>query len=62
MSKNDQITNKEEKQINDSMVSANKFKINQEDFRKKLSTINDLNKNSKDNKNKLTLKVIKRKN
>jgi hypothetical protein len=58
MSKCELKVNKEEKQINDSIISSNQFKLNQEDLKKiKITSITDFNKNFKDTKNKQSPKV-----
>jgi len=58
MSKCELKVNKEEKQINDSMLSSNQFKLNQEELKKiKINSITDFNKNLTDTKNKHSPKV-----
>jgi len=58
MSKCELKVNKEEKQINDSMLSSNQFKLNQEELKKiKINSITDFNKNLTDTKNKYSPKV-----
>jgi len=59
MSKYELKMTQENKQSIDNMVSANQYKMSQEELKKmKSSTITDFNKNLKESKSKLNNKVI----